>query len=87
MNSVRSVCSTRSMTSFCTASIFSMRPTTSSARSSGRIAMHAGGVLRLPVRQHRDGLRVFVLEVVGEYLFLHVGLLPHVAAGGAAFRP
>src|SRR3979490_599819 len=38
MNSVRSVCSTRSMTSFCTASIFSMRPTTSSARSSGRIA-------------------------------------------------
>src|SRR5882724_5324953 len=38
MNSVRSVCSTRSMTSFCTASIFSMRATTSSARSSGRIA-------------------------------------------------
>src|ERR1700730_16384141 len=38
MNSTRSVCSTRSMTSFCTASIFSMRPTTSSAMSSGRIA-------------------------------------------------
>ena len=38
MNSVRSVCSTRSITSFCTASIFSMRPTTSSAMSSGRIA-------------------------------------------------
>src|ERR1700712_1393025 len=38
MNSVRSVCSTRSITSFCTASIFSMRPTTSSAISSGRIA-------------------------------------------------
>src|SRR5450755_287900 len=38
MNSVRSVCSTRSITSFCTASILSMRPTTSSAMSSGRIA-------------------------------------------------
>ena len=38
MNSVRSVCSTRSSTSFCTASIRSMRLTTSSARSSGRIA-------------------------------------------------
>src|SRR5436190_3419539 len=38
MNSMRSVCSTRSMTSFCTASIFSIRLTTSSAISSGRIA-------------------------------------------------
>ena len=38
MNSVRSVFSTLSITSFCTASIFSMRPTTSSAMSSGRIA-------------------------------------------------
>src|SRR6266481_6216425 len=38
MNSVRSVCSTRSITSFCTASILSMRLTTSSAMSSGRIA-------------------------------------------------
>src|SRR6478609_1451195 len=38
MNSTRSVCSTRSITSFCTASIRSIRPTTSSARSSGRIA-------------------------------------------------
>src|SRR5581483_6846588 len=38
MNSTRSVCSTRSMTSFCTASIFSMRLMTSSAMSSGRIA-------------------------------------------------
>ncbi len=38
MNSVRSVASTRSSTSFCTASIFSMRLTTSSERSSGRIA-------------------------------------------------
>ncbi len=43
-------------------------------------------VLRLQLRQHhRDGLRVFVLEIVGENLFLHVGeLFPHVAAGGAA---
>ena len=38
MNSVRSVCSTRSSTSFCTASIFSMRLTTSSDSSSGRMA-------------------------------------------------
>ena len=38
MNSTRRVCSTRSITSFCTASIRSMRPTTSSAMSSGRIA-------------------------------------------------
>src|SRR5262245_28856074 len=38
MNSLRSVCSTRSITSFCTASIFSMRLTTSSAMSSGRMA-------------------------------------------------
>src|SRR6516164_5451919 len=38
MNSTRSVCSTRSITSFCTASILSIRLTTSSAMSSGRIA-------------------------------------------------
>src|SRR5207302_3753979 len=38
INSVRSVCSTRSITSFCTASILSIRLTTSSAISSGRIA-------------------------------------------------
>ena len=37
MNSVRSVFSTLSITSFCTASIFSMRLTTSSASSSGRM--------------------------------------------------
>ena len=38
MNSVRSVLSTRSSTSFCTASMRSMRMTTSSAVSSGRMA-------------------------------------------------
>ncbi|MGY4464749.1 hypothetical protein ACVWWK_000431 [Bradyrhizobium sp. LB9.1b] len=37
MNSVRSVFSTLSITSFWTASIFSMRLTTSSARSSGKM--------------------------------------------------
>src|SRR6185312_15049533 len=32
-----------------------------------------------------DRLRVFVLEIVRQHLFLDVGeLLPHVAAGGAA---
>jgi hypothetical protein len=47
---------------------------------------HARGVLRADLRQHHgDGLRIFVLEIVGEHLFLDVGeLLPHVAAGGAA---
>ena len=86
MNSVRSVCSTRSITSFCTDSIRSMRLITSSERSSGRIAKHAGGVLGPQLGQHhRHGLRVFVLEIVRQHLFLHVGeLFPHVAAGGAA---
>ena len=86
MNSVRSVCSTRSMTSFCTASIFSMRLTHVEREVLGQDREHAGGVLRPQLRQHhRDGLRVFVLEIVGEHLFLDVGeLLPHVAAGGAA---
>src|SRR5271169_1753368 len=36
-------------------------------------------------QHHGDGLRVFVLEAVGESLFLHVvEFFPHVAAGGAA---
>ena len=86
MNSVRSVCSTRSITSFCTASICSMRLTTSSERSSGRIASTRAACSGAQLGQHhRHGLRVFVLEIVRQHLFLHVGeLLPHVAAGGAA---
>ena len=86
MNSVRSVLSTRSSTSFCTASIFSMRLTTSSASSSGRMPSTRAACSGLILDEHhRDGLRVFVLEIVGEHLFLDVGeLLPHVAAGGAA---
>ena len=36
-------------------------------------------------KHHGNGLRVFVLEIVRQHLFLDVGeLLPHVAAGGAA---
>jgi hypothetical protein len=48
--------------------------------------MSSRGVFRLQLGQHhRDGLRIFVLEIVGEHLFLDVGeFLPHVAAGGAA---
>ena len=52
----------------------------------GQDREHARGVLRLDLGDHhRDGLRVFVLEIVREHLFLHVGeLLPHVAAGRPA---
>ena len=52
----------------------------------GQDGEHARGMFRPDLRQHHgDGLRVFVLEVIGEHLLLHVGeLLPHVAAGGAA---
>ena len=47
---------------------------------------HARGVFRADLRQHHgDGLRIFVLQIVGEHLLLHVGeLLPHVAAGRPA---
>src|SRR5262245_57335867 len=52
----------------------------------GQDREHARGMLRLQLREHdRDGLRIFVLQIIGEHLFLDVGeLLPHVAAGGAA---
>ena len=86
MNSVRSVCSSRSITSFCTASIFSMRVDDVERELLGQDREHARGMLRADLREHdRDGLRVFVLEVVREHLLLHVGeLLPHVAAGRPA---
>jgi hypothetical protein len=47
---------------------------------------NAAGMVFLDLGQdHGDGLRVFVLEVVGEHLFVHVAeLVPHGAAGGAA---
>ena len=49
-------------------------------------AEHAGGVLGLDLGQHhRDGLRIFVLQIVGENGFVHVGeLVPHGAAGRTA---
>ena len=52
----------------------------------GQDREHARGMLGADLREHdRDGLRIFVLQIVGEHLFLHVGeLLPHVAAGGSA---
>ena len=52
----------------------------------GQDREHARGMLGLEFRQnHGNGLRVFVLEVIGENLFLDVGeLLPHVAAGRSA---
>src|SRR5215510_1833461 len=47
---------------------------------------NAGGMLGPELAEHhRDGLRVFVLQIVGEDVLLHVGkLLPHVAAGWSA---
>ncbi len=86
MNSVRSVCSTRSITSFCTASILQHAVDDVERELLRQDREHARGVLGPQLGQHhRDGLRVFVLEIVRQHLFLHVGeLFPHVAAGGAA---
>ena len=61
----------------------------------GQRRQHARGVLGLDLGQHhRDGLRVFVLQVVGEHRLVHVAeLVPHGAAGRTAdllhdrFRP
>ena len=52
----------------------------------GQRGEHLAGVVGGDLGEHhRDGLRVFVLEVGGEDVLLHVGeLLPHVAAGGSA---
>ena len=52
----------------------------------GQDGKHARRMLGPELGQHDgDGLRIFVLEIVRQHLFLHVGeLLPHVAAGGAA---
>ena len=49
-------------------------------------AQHAGGMFRLDLGQHDgDGLRIFVLQVVGQNGFVHVGeLVPHGAAGRTA---
>ena len=86
MNSVRSVVSIFSRISFCTGSSDSMRCTTSMASSSGRDGEDLAGVVGVDLGEHHgDGLRVLVLQIVGEHVFLHVGeLLPHVAAGRAA---
>ena len=52
----------------------------------GQLRQHAAGVVGLDLREHDgDGLRVFVLEIVGEHHLVHVAeLVPHGAAGGAA---
>jgi hypothetical protein len=52
----------------------------------GQNSENARGVLRAQLGEHYGHrLRVFVLEIVRQHLFLHVGeLFPHVAAGGAA---
>jgi hypothetical protein len=52
----------------------------------GQDGEHPAGMCRGQLREHhRDGLRVLVLEIIGEHVFLHMGqLLPHVAAGGTA---
>ena len=52
----------------------------------GQDREHPRGVIRSDLREHDGhGLRIFVLEIIGEHLFLDVGeLLPHVAAGRPA---
>ena len=52
----------------------------------GQDRQDAGRVLGPQLGQnHRDSLRIFVLEIVRQHFFLNVGeLFPHVAAGGAA---
>ena len=52
----------------------------------GQGAQHARGMLRLDLGQHhRDGLRIFVLQIVGQHRLVHIGeLVPHGAAGGTA---
>ena len=52
----------------------------------GQRAQHARGMFRLDLGQHdRDGLRIFVLEIVREHRLVHIGeLVPHGAAGGTA---
>ncbi len=86
MNSVRSVCSTRSMTSFCTDFHLQHAVDAVERQVFRQDGEHARGVFGPQFRQHdRDGLRIFVLEIVREHFFLNVGeLFPHVAAGGAA---
>ena len=86
MNSVRRVCSILSRISRCTGSMRSMRCTHSSGEVLGQGGQHAGGVLGLDLGQHhRDGLRVFVLQIVGEHRLVHVAeLVPHGAARRAA---
>ncbi len=85
MNSVRSVCSIFSRISFCTGSSAACADDVH-RQLLGQDRQHAGGMLGRDLGQHDgDGLRVFVLEVVGEHVLLHVGeLLPHVAAGRPA---
>ena len=52
----------------------------------GQLRQHARGVLGLDLGEHdRDGLRVLVLQVVGEHGLVHVAeLVPHGPAGGTA---
>ncbi len=52
----------------------------------GKGREHAGGMVRADLGQdHRHRLRVFVLQIIGEDLLVHVGeLVPHGPAGWAA---
>ena len=58
----------------------------SSGEILGQRGEHARRVLGPDLREHhRDGLRVFVLQIVGEHRLVHVAeLVPHGAAGRAA---
>ena len=79
MNSVRSVCSTRSNTSFCTASMRSMRLTTSSAKSSGRMASTRAACSGLIFESTTATVCGYSLASTSSCTLLE--LLPHVVAG------
>ncbi len=82
MNSVRKVCSTRSKNLFLNRFHAQHAVYDVQRQLFGENGKHARGVFGADLRQHHgDGLRIFVLEIVGEHLLLHVGeLLPHIAS-------
>ena len=86
MNSVRSVRSTPSSTSFCTALHAQHAHDHFHGEALRQQRQHAGGMVGLDLGQHHgDGLRIFVLEIVGQHRLVHVAeLVPHGAAGRAA---
>ena len=86
MNSVRRTRSTSFSISLLTASMRSIRITTSIAKFSGRVAKTLAAWPCADLAENdRHCLRVLILQIVGENLLVYVGeLVPHGAAGGTA---